>query len=281
MFTKTDLDFLDGETFDPTTDNLDGMETFDPKGAIIDQNRKNRGIFNGTVGKDGIITLRVKNRTANRKKFELFNSLKSISKIPNSSQYDLFGNYVPLSSGYIAANLGLQGVDPPIASSNEYILPDFALFNDASGSLVYVDAALFKSPVGTAIKAVLNAGGNINWDLYADVIVSCQQLPYRQLVDSFQSMVWRVSKTKLQASSENQIKNAFNFEYFSPLGGSEKNSFEPSEFFLPQNQQTKVIDIPYKYEVDANTAIYVELEPNEDLQITFFIRAFRNNAVKW
>ena len=281
MFSQNDLNFLDGETFDPTIDSLDGMDSFDPKGSIVDMNRRDRGIFNAQKGKEGIITLRVKNNVNQKRRVELFNALKHITKIPNPSQYAVTNNYVPVSNGYIAAYLGVTGVTPPQTGINEYKLPDFTLFNDFTGTHVYVDSDLFSSTPGAALKFVLNSGGNVNWDLYSDVTVGCSQLPYKQLLDSFNNMVWRVNKTKLQTSSENQIKNAFDFVYYSPFGGQENNSFEPSEFFLPSNQQTKVIDIPKKYEIDANTAIYVDLEPNEDLQITFFVSAFRNNAIKW
>lgn len=283
MFSQNDLNYLDGETFDPTRDSLDGMETFDPKGSIVDMQRQSRGIFQAQNGKDGIITIRIRNTKNVKRRFELFNALKHITKIPNASQYANTNNYSPLSSGYLASLTGTLGIQSGSgATFPPYILPDFTLFNDATGSHVYVDGDVFGDQnVSALIRAELAAGRQINWDSFADVIVSCSQLPYKQLLDSFSSMVWRITKTKLQTSSENQIKNSFDFVYYSPFGGQENNSFEPSEFFLPSNQQTKVIDIPKQYEIDANTAIYVDLEPLEDMQITFFVNAFRNNAIKW
>lgn len=283
MFSPNDLNFLDGEdSFDPTIDSLDGMDSFDPNGGIVDKyrNPKGRGVFNATKGKEGIITLRIQNKQFTKKRFELFNALKHITKIPNPSQYANTGEYVPISSGYIAAFMAVSGTVPG-DTTNPYLMPKFTVMNDFTGSHVYCAPIPAGSISGGAVRAKLLAGQNVNWEPYADVIVSCSQMPYRQLLDAFSSTVWRVSKTKLQTSSENQIKNSFDFVYNGSLGSQENNSFEPSEFFLPQNQQTKVIDIPKKYEIDANTAIYVDIEPQEDMQITFFVEAFRNNSIKW
>lgn len=280
-------DFLDGNEFDPSSDFLNSFDDFDPKGGLVDQYRNpaQRGKFDATKGLEGIITIRMQNKKNQQLRIELWNTLKHITKIPNPAQYSGISagsNFVPVSGGYSIAALGILMNQSITAYGTVYNVPPFAVFNDFDGSLCYVAGTVFTNPVSFAlIQTELQNGNEIDWRTYASAIVSCSQLPYRQLVDAFIAMVWRINQTKVQTSSDNQIKQAMAFVYYSPLGGIENNSLEPSEFFQPENQQTKLVNINKKYEIDANTAIYITLEPLEDMQHTLRVEAFRNNAVLW
>jgi hypothetical protein len=164
-----------------------------------------------------------------------------------------------------------------------------AFFDDTTGNLIYNynDTRPFGATLtnitldGVAsrtiqISDVLNTSPSTS-----EMIVSCAQMPYRQLVDNLGSMVLSIRQWKLQTSSENQIKQAFRPYLYGDLGVVTNDSFEPSEFFNPENQQTKLINMTRQMYVNKNTAVYIDVEPFEDMQLTLNVSAFRDNGLGW
>jgi hypothetical protein len=252
---------------------------FDPTSGIADElfPNPNRGRFNAAgIGKEGIITIRAKNNTATQKRVEIFNNLRHITKTPANDQYSKVAGsvYQPLNTNnlFLEALKALQVTGKtPFAQmpSQQRISPAFASYEDVTGNLIYIPSLDYSTSINPAIGS----------SALADAFVSCSQMPYRTLVELTAAMVLRVRLTKLQVSLDQQLFNPLEFVRYKALGGTESNSLEPSEFFDPQNQQSKVVNISRGYLIDNETGIYLTLEPNADIQLTLFISAFRNNAI--
>jgi hypothetical protein len=278
-------------------EGMDELSTFDPASPFARNVRASSEFQNRTKDKlkDAVITLRIQNKTDQVRTVELFNTIKHITKVPNTA---IYGSVIkPLSISTIASALAtmvsnqqtavLDDRHPFVTLLNP--LDGTAFFDDTTGNLIYNynDTRPFGATLtnitldGVAsrtiqISDVLNTSPSTS-----EMIVSCAQMPYRQLVDNLGSMVLSIRQWKLQTSSENQIKQAFRPYLYGDLGVVTNDSFEPSEFFNPENQQTKLINMTRQMYVNKNTAVYIDVEPYEDMQLTLNVSAFRDNGLGW
>jgi hypothetical protein len=276
-------------------EGMDELSTFDPASPFARNVRASSEFQNRTKDKlkDAVITLRIQNKTDQVRTVELFNTIKHITKVPNTA---IYGSVIkPLSISTIASALATMVSNQQTAVSDDrhpFVtllnpLNGTAFFDDNSGNLVYnySDTRPFGATNtnitldGIAsrtieISDVLNTSPSTS-----EMVVSCAQMPYRQLVDNLGSMVLSIRQWKLQTSSENQIKQAFRPYLYGDLGVVTNDSFEPSEFFNPENQQTKLINMTRQMYVNKNTAVYIDVEPFEDMQLTLNVSAFRDNAL--
>lgn len=285
------------EAFGNNYESMDELQTFDPASPFARNVRASSEFQNKSKSllKDAVITLRVQNKTNETRTVELFNTIKHITKVPNTA---IYGSVIkPLSISTIASflttlmrqnnaaliagkiNAGNVSTDP---------LAGVAFWDDNTGNLIYNYGANREYNYTTQDYTV--QGLDVRSSLTSDVLgavptdqmlVSCAQMPYRQLVENLASMVISIRQWKIQTSSENQIKNAFRPYLYGDLGVVTNDSFEPSEFFQPENQQTKLINMTRQMYVTKNTAVYIDIEPNEDMQITLNVQAFRDNGLGW
>lgn len=287
-------------------EGMDELSTFDPASPFARNVRASSEFQNRTKDKlkDAVITLRIQNKTDQVRTVELFNTIKHITKVPNTAVYG--GTIKPLSISTIASLLATISYNANNALSDSKIpvfrnlapLNGTAFWDDATGNLVYnYDQT---RPFGTTVSNQ-NINAIVNGDpgeaitvqttdvqdalnptpSTTEMIVSCAQMPYRQLVDNLASMVISIRQWKLQTSSENQIKQAFRPYLYGDLGVVTNDSFEPSEFFQPENQQTKLINMTRQMYVNKNTAVYIDVEPFEDMQLTLNVSAFKDNGLGW
>lgn len=278
-------------------EGMDELSTFDPASPFARNVRASSEFQNRTKDKlkDAVITLRIQNKTNEVRTVELFNTIKHITKVPNTA---IYGAVIkPLSISTIASflttlmrqnnaaliagkiNAGNVSTDP---------LAGVAFWDDSTGNLIYNYGANREYLYNTQDYTVqgLDVRSSLTSDVLGAVptdqmVVSCAQMPYRQLVDNLASMVISIRQWKLQTSSENQIKQAFRPYLYGDLGVVTNDSFEPSEFFQPENQQTKLINMTRQMYVNKNTAVYIDVEPFEDMQLTLNVSAFRDNGLGW
>lgn len=292
------------EAFGNNFESMDELQTFDPASPFARNVRAASEFQNKSKSllKDAVITLRIQNKTAFTRTVELFNTIKHITKVPNTA---IYGSVVkPLSISTIASLLATISYNASQSLGSERTpfvtalapLSGVAFWDDATGNLVYnyesprpYGAQVFQS----SIELTTDAMTLVKVDNYSileglnpmpsttEMVVSCAQMPYRQLVDNLASMVLSIRQWKIQTSSENQIKNAFRPYLYGDLGVVTNDSFEPSEFFQPENQQTKLINMTRQMYVTKNTAVYIDIEPYEDMQITLNVQAFRDNGLGW
>jgi hypothetical protein len=293
-----DENFGEGENYS----GMDGLSTFDPSSPFAKGSRSVAQFENKTAQKlkDAVITLRIQNKSASTKTVELFNTIKHITKVPNTA---IYGSVVrPLSintlvgvlSSLIQSNNDSLSVNNPKVVTSLLPLRGVAFWDDLTGNLVYNYGLPQDYDLTAGANGVYNVSGGATQVVSTAVmsntlgavstdqmIVSCSQLPYRQLVDNLGTMILNIRQWKIQTSSENQIKNAFRPYLYGDLGVVTNDSFEPSEFFQPENQQTKLINMTRQMWVDKNTAIYIDVEPLEDMQITLNVSAYRDNALMY
>jgi hypothetical protein len=267
MYTKRDLENLG---YDPTQ-----IESFDPTGAIVDEkNPGQRGKFKSQgIGKDAIFTLRLKNNTASQKKVELFNPIAGITNISNDSQYANYGAYQPFTASSIINKMSAIAIGAEGGGAGQESAIAFgaiAIFNDLNGDLCYLP---------TFTTAQYAAAPLLATNTIADAYVRCNQVPYKRFLADLQDLVLDIRRTKMQFSSDAQLYNPIDFQRIKTFGGAESNTLEPSEFFNPENNQDRVINIDRQYYVDKQTALYIILEPNEDMLMTFFCKMYRNNGI--
>lgn len=276
----------DNMSFDPETGSFEVLESFDPMGGIVNENfnNKKRGYFQvGAKKESAVFTLRIRNNTAVQKRIELFNSMRSIAKTANYNQYSKVPNniYVPGAFQSNASQLGLlvfrlqNGGLPSV--TNQGFGDGLALFSDIDASLCFVGKQIKTEFAGTGVNVIdWNA---IESPLQCDMRVSCDQVPYKNMIEDLSGLVMNIKQMKIKASSEAQINNSIEIERYSSFGGLRVNSIEPSSFLKPENQQTKLVDINKSIIVDSQTGLFLNLEPLEDLNITFTVDAYKNNTI--
>ena len=278
-------------------EGMDELSTFDPASPFARNVRASSEFQNRTKDKlkDAVITLRIQNKTSQVRTVELFNTIKHITKVPNTA---IYGAVIkPLSISSIASVLATMSYAQNTAVAdnrhpfviNLNPLNGVAFWDDNTGNLIYNYEQT--RPFGTTLNNISLDGVDSQTISVLDglnpspssteMVVSCAQMPYRQLVDNLASMVISIRQWKLQTSSENQIKQAFRPYLYGDLGVVTNDSFEPSEFFQPENQQTKLINMTRQMYVNKNTAVYIDVEPFEDMQLTLNVSAFRDNGLGW
>jgi len=185
---------------------------------------------------------------------------------------ELFPN--PNRGRFNAAGIGKEGIITIRAKNNTATQKRVEIFNNLR-HITKTPANDQYSKVAGSVYQPLNTN-----NLFLEALKALQvtgKTPFAQMPS--QQRVLRVRLTKLQVSLDQQLFNPLEFVRYKALGGTESNSLEPSEFFDPQNQQSKVVNISRGYLIDNETGIYLTLEPNADIQLTLFISAFRNNAI--
>lgn len=286
-----DMNMLEnfGDNFDPSG------ETFDPTSNMLDiKGSATRGQWSrGGKGKDATFTLRLQNFTGEQQVVELFNPFGHISKVPNPAVYGLFSNVQPVSEGtFWLALMAMQsgaytagsGTQPGSTQQQalEKALSNKAIFDNSNGNLIYTGLVSDNvvQPNNYATKALNDLlVPTFNLDSLAAAKVSCNQIPYRQLLGELEDTVLAVRKVKMQVTNTTQFDNEFRFIRKSIFGRVDENTLEPSTYVDPINPNTRVIDITQGYLVDKKTGIFITLEPNEDTSLSFFVTAYKINGL--
>lgn len=275
----------------------DGTRAFDPRVGVIGETPKpGRGVFTAKKNTDGIITLRLQNFTNSQKRVEIFNFLRHITKVPANDQYSKVAAplYQPLNTSYsekafLALSYSLENELLACAGAANY-----AAFQVALGTA----AARFGEIYNPSLKpfAVFDEDGSLRYisttnyaniptqgftDAITDAKITAAQMPYSTLVSDTESLVLLIRQIKMLVKNASQFYNSLDVVRYSSLGAVLTDNYEPSSFIQPENQQSLVINMNKNVVVDSQTAIYVTLEPNEDVQLNLSISAYRNNAVKW
>jgi hypothetical protein len=283
---------------------FDGLETFDPQSPFAKVQRPTSQYISNNKKSDARITLRIKNTTNETKRIELFNSVNSITKVPNGAVYNTTtgGEVKPLSVSTFASILATfgyvnraQGTLTHTAGVLQDIdaLQTTAYFDDNSGNLIYNYGlpALYATSAGitggywgaSGANQVDVAGFNMTKTVgtvaEGAVIISCDQMNYRRFLDNTSTMLLLVREVKMQVNNADQFKNGWEFVYYGDLGSNSNDTLEPNNWLMPENYQTNVIDIKQQMWIDKNTAIYMNVEPDADFSLIFSISAYRDNAV--
>jgi len=252
-FDNYDPSGFDGETYDPTAENFDefGRLPSVPANVVIGQKMRRpkpkQATFNISI--DG-------SANAAAHIFELFNNEFSITKYAN-------GNTNP-------------GLLPLLAARRSDV-------RNSAGTGVaqlYSYGAILANPVGTGV------GDGVYWTDNGDllynynvgtndnILISCQEVPYRALFEYTASGSMRISKMRIQYSQSGQIYNDFTYTYRNILGTKKESSISPKQFFTPNQFQSLLIDCPTPFIITKERGLQMTLQAATKINITFFVDAY-------
>lgn len=136
-----------------------------------------------------------------------------------------------------------------------------------------------------ATRDVANLNSLVYWKDNGDLIiqnaagalttVSCKQVPYRTLFNSSAIQPFKIEKARLTVTNDGQIDNDINDVSLTFLGKIDRNSLSPRSFLNPTQFQSKIIDIPYKVEINSERSIEYQVNAGETVSFNFFISAYR------
>lgn len=279
MYSEQELKAMGFSASDLENFDEGNPESFDPTGGVMSEgNPHGRGVFNGQKGKKAVFSIVVKNRTSSAKYVELFNSERSILKVPNSSWYlqnTTNHQYAPLTAGKLRNLISVIATRAAYADANDVNTDACAIANDFNGDLIFLP---------TADQTAINAN-NIGPDsdvTGVDVFVKCAQVPYVSLLEDIGSgLVLHIVKMRIRTSNIDQFDNEISMNRWKSFGGSESNTLEYATYRGPENNLTDTVDVKESFYVDKKTGLFLRVEETTQMNINFTVIAFRNNGVAW
>lgn len=217
------------KTYDPTTKDFDPSYMFE--GAKV--SGYNRSADLAQVD----IRIAHNNGAGTAVTIEMFNNLRSVTKILNSSISSL--NPATLD------NLKAAGATALLSTAD-------MVYFDKSGNLI------FNQTTGTTQA----------------VTISGNQVSYRSLFDASGSTCFRVENLRLQVVNESQIDNQLTWFSNSWLGGVKQNVISPRAYFAPNQFQTKTVDIAAKFNLDYESGLWYKINAGETATFNFFINEY-------
>lgn len=202
-----------------------------------DANMYDANMFAGPIGSGNNLSqvgIKVTNNNASgANKVQLFNFLRSIDEIRDTS----------------VTTTSVPGIYPNIllteGAPNTIITASRTYF-DQSGNLVIGDAA-----------------GD-------SVTVQGTTVPYRTLVKGSALLPFKVQKIRYAYTSDSQLDQEIVIFTRTIFGAYKENRISPRSYFDPNQQQSKVVDIPISFAIDMQTGIEIELLASEVVTLNLF-----------
>ena len=222
------------KTYDPTTKDFDPSYGFE--GAKMSGYNRSADLAQ--------VDIRITHSTsavgATAMTIELFNNLRSVTKILNSS-------ITALNPATLDNLTTTSGTNPEPLSTEQMV------YFDKNGSLVYNNSAN-ATPQSTTIS------GN--------------QVSYRTLFDASASTCFRVENLRLTVDDDAQIDNQLTWFSNSWLGGVKQNVISPRAYFAPNQFQTKTVDIAAKFNLDYESGLWYKINAGKTATFNLFINEF-------
>lgn len=132
-------------------------------------------------------------------------------------------------------------------------------------------------PSGVTLAITTSATGNVLFTFTSgvnvDVItVSCNQNPYISFLENLKTSSITLTKNYVRVNSTNslsQFGQPVNIATRSLYGKSSNDNFTPSSFLSPDQQQTTVLAVPMKFELDGVTGWITSMEAVAGSILTF------------
>jgi hypothetical protein len=276
------------------------IKYFDPVNNIIRQSPKEevkRGEFmNNGLGVDLTFSIRLRNKgEITPIRVEIFNPVHSILKNPNDSQYNktseaLGTSNLPARPIEITRLLKLIGsIELAILSQSNYAdfkneygalvtagnnTPPCALINPTNGDLVYLQETNVNFYAQNPFDAA-NSSPAIK------AFIHCSQVFYSSLLQDLETIVLDVRGIRMQVMTIKQFSNPIEIVRKKTFGGEDSITIDPSEFQDPLSPSSKNIDIMKNFFIDKSTGLFLTLEGDEDVLLTFFVKAYKDNGVSF
>lgn len=132
-------------------------------------------------------------------------------------------------------------------------------------------------PAGVTLVISTSATGNVLFTFTSgvnvDVVtVSCNQNPYISFLENLKTSAITLTKNYVRVNSTNslsQFGQPVNIATRSLYGKSSNDNFTPSSFLSPDQQQTTVLAVPMKFELDGVTGWITSMEAVAGSILTF------------
>jgi hypothetical protein len=220
------------KTYDPSTKDFD--PSYDFEGAKVSGYNRSADLAQ--------VDIRISHSNASGTAFtvELFNNLRSVTKILNSS--------ITVLNPATLDNLKATTATGPLS------IADLVYF-DKNGNLIYNQTT---------------ATGSAN----QTITISGNQVSYRSLFEASGVTCFRVENLRLQVVNESQIDNQLTWFSNSWLGGVKQNVISPRAYFAPNQYQTKTVDIAAKFNLDYESGLWYKINAGEVATFNFFINEY-------
>lgn len=202
------------------------------------------------------------------------------------SNYDpsnLFDGNSPTGNGNNLAQVSIKATNGSSSTTNTV-----TLFNYLRPLTDIVDASITTSVPGIFPNITLTEGTpNViitNTRTYFDqtgdmymyegsgdyVRVQGTTVPYYSLVKGSAILPFRVSRLRFAYTSDSQLDQDIIVFKRTIFGKYSENRVSPRSYFDPQQYQSKVVDIPISFSIDAETGITIALLASEVVTFNFF-----------
>lgn len=111
------------------------------------------------------------------------------------------------------------------------------------------------------------------------VTVQGVTVPYSTLVKGSAIMPFRVVRLRYAYTSDNQLDQEIIVYKQTIFGKYSENRISPRSYFDPNQYQSKVVDIPISFSIDAETGINLSLLASEVVTFNFFCDVISKPAV--
>ena len=178
------------------------------------------------------LSVKVVNGTSGTQNIELFNFLRSIVSIYNAA---------------------VTTSNPSQAYTNVSV-------NTGTGLAITADRVYFNETGDLVIEL---AGGT-------KTTISCQTVPYRTLFEGSAVLPFKVSKFRYSFTTDPQMDEEIVMFKKTIFGKYTENRISPRAYLDPNQQQSKVVDIPIGFEVNAESGLQQNILSGETVSFNLF-----------
>ena len=201
----------------------------------------------------------------------------------DASNYDSSAFNGPTGSGQNLSTLSIKATNNEGGNSN-----DIQLFNVLRPIWELYDAALSTNVPGifpnitltegtpntiiTATRNYFNQAGSLV--MGSDATIEGITVPYATVCKGILAgLNFRVAKLRYAYTSDSQLDQDIVVFRRTIFGKYEENRITPRTYFDPNQQQSKVVDIPITFDVDAEVGLKTTLLASEIVTFNFYVEA--------
>jgi hypothetical protein len=204
----------------------------------------------------------------------------------------LFNGTSPTGNGNNLAQVSVKATnadagDAAIAQLFNYLRPISEIYNAAVTTYapgIFPNITLAEAAPNTIVtdsRTYFDQTGSLFIKKDADEYVKIEGLtvPYSTLVKGAAIMPFQVKRLRYSYTSESQLDQEIVIFKRTIFGKYTENRISPRSYFDPNQQQSKVVDIPIEFGIDAETGIEVNLLASEVVTFNFFCDVISRPAI--
>ena len=212
-----------------------------------------------------------------------------MSKVFNFYNFDadafdasMFGG--PTGGGVSYSQVGIKATNTSSSTTNNVQLFNFlrliSEIGDASLTTsvpgIFPNITLTEGTPNTIItntRTYFNQAGSllINEGASDGVTVEGTTVPYLTLVKGSALLNFKVGKLRYSYTSDSQLDQEIVIFQRTIFGAYKENRISPRSYFDPNQQQSKVVDIPISFGINAEVGINIALLPSEVVTLNLFV----------